>query len=353
MYRNPQTIFHFSSLPLQQRNRMILVTGGTGLVGSHLLYLLIKNGENVTATFRTSKRLEQTKNVFANYGATELFDNIIWKKANIADYFSLNDVFQNITHVYHCAAVVSFDRRKADNMYEVNVEGTANVVNLCLEFNIAKLCYVSSVASLGKYTDGRCTDEKAIWTHSGETSYYSVTKYYAENEVWRGAEEGLNTVIVNPATILGFGDWEESSLAIIKKVNDGLNFYTPGSNAFIGVEDVVKVMHQLMNSDVSDERYVLISENLSFKKLLSSIAIGLNRKPPQKEAPRWVANGLRRLDELRYFLLGSKTVLTKQSIDTAFRQKCFSAEKIKSELNFEFESMESVIRKTTEPFKSA
>jgi nucleoside-diphosphate-sugar epimerase len=238
-------------------------------------------------------------------------------------------------------------------MYEINVEGTKNMVNLSLEYGIQKFCYVSSVASLGSYADGRCTDEEAIWTHSDETSYYSITKYYAENEVWRAAEEGLNTVIVNPATIIGFGDWEESSTAIIKKINDGLNYYTPGSNAFIGVNDVVKAMHQLMNSSISDQRYVLIADNWSFQKLFTHLAKGLNKRPPQKAAPRWLANGLRRLDEMRYFLLGSKTVLTKQSVDTAFRQKCFSAEKIKTELQFEFEPIDLVIEKVTGQFKNS
>lgn len=330
---------------------MILVTGGTGLVGSHLLHLLLKNGEKLKATYRSKKSQEKTKKVFDSYNSAALFNQINWVQADVADYFSLEDIFDGVTHVYHCAAVVSFDRRKSDTMYDINVEGTKNMVNLSLTHGVKKFCHVSSVASLGSYADGRCIDEEAIWTHSTETSYYSITKYYAENEVWRAAEEGLNTVIVNPATILGFGNWEESSTAIIKKVNDGLNFYTTGENAFVGVTDVVKAMHLLMNSDISDQRYILVANNWSFKKLLSEIAVGLGKKPPQKEAPRWLANMLRRLDEARYFLLGSKTVLTKQSVDTAYKKKCFSADKIKKELNFEFEPMEQVVKNVTGQFK--
>ena len=332
---------------------MILVTGGTGLVGSHLLHLLLKNGEKVKATYRSKKSLEKAEKVFASYHAQQLFNQINWVEADVTDYFSLEDIFEDVTHVYHCAAVVSFDRRKSDKMYEINVDGTKNMVNLSLIHSIQKFCYVSSVASLGSYADGRCTDEEAIWTHSDETSYYSITKYYAENEVWRAAEEGLNTVIVNPATIIGFGNWEESSTAIIKKIHDGLNFYTPGSNAFIGVADVVKAMHLLMNSEISDQRYILVADNWRFQKLFTHIAQGLGKKPPQKEAPRWLANLLRRLDEARYFIFGSKTVLTKQSVDTAFRKKCFSAEKIRKELQFEFEPMETVIEKVTRQFKNS
>jgi dihydroflavonol-4-reductase len=331
---------------------MILVTGGTGLVGSHLLHLLLKNGEKMKATYRSKESLKKAEKIFASYGASKLLNQIQWVQADVTDYFSLQDIFEDVTHVYHCAAVVSFDRRKADSMYEVNVEGTKNMVNLSLINGIQKFCHVSSVASLGKYADDRCTDEEAIWAHSDETSYYSITKYYAENEIWRAAEEGLKTVIVNPATIIGFGDWEESSTAIIKKIYDGLNFYTPGSNAFIGVTDVVKAMHKLMNSTIYDQRYILVADNWSFQKLFTHIAKGLGKNPPQKAAPRWLANSLRRIDEIRYFLLGSKTVLTKQSVDTAYKKKCFSAEKIKKELSFEFEPMEKVIKKVTAEFVS-
>lgn len=331
---------------------MILVTGATGLVGSHLIHYLIKNNEGVKAIYRTEKSLEKTKNVFECYGDEKLFNKIFWVKADLKDYFSLKDIFEGVTRIYHCAAVVSFDRRAADKMHETNIDGTKHLIDLSLEFKIEKFCFVSSVAALGKYSNDRCTDEDALWAYSKNTSNYSVSKFYAENEVWRGAEEGLKVVIVNPATILGFGDWNESSLAIFKKVNDGLNYYTPGANGFVGVKDVVKAMHLLMNSTISSERYLLVAENWSFKKLLTRIAIGLNKKPPKKEAPRYIANILRRLDELRYFVLGTKSVLTKQSVETAYNNRCYSSDKIKKELSFEFEPLEHVITEATEKFKN-
>lgn len=331
---------------------MILVTGGTGLVGSHLLHFLLQNGEKVKATFRNEKSLEKTQKVFEYYQAKHLFDQIFWVEADVSDYFSLKEIFDGVTSVYHCAAVVSFDRRRADKMYEVNIEGTQHLVNLSLEFNIQKFCYVSSVASLGAYADKKCTDEEALWEHTSETSNYSISKYYAENEVWRAAEEGLNVVVVNPATIIGYGNWDESSTAIIKKVNDGLNYYTTGSNAFVGVKDVVKVMHHLMNSSIINQRYILAADNWTFQKLLSQIAVGLGKTPPQKEAPRWLANALRRVDEINYFLFGSKTVLTKQSVATAYESRCYSTQKVRSELGFEFEDLKSVIAEVTKTFKA-
>lgn len=326
---------------------MILVTGGTGLVGSHLLHFLLSRKEGVKAVYRSEESIEKTRSVFKAYDAEKLFDSILWVKADISDYFSLEDIFDNIDYVYHCAAVVSFDRKWADKMNEINIEGTEHLVNLSLQHQVKKFCFVSSVASLGEYADGKCADEDTLWAHTKTTSEYSTSKFYAESAVWRAAEEGLNVVIVNPATIIGYGSWEESSTAIIKKVATGLNYYTTGSNGFVGVTDVVKAMYLLMNSEVSSERFVLVSENWSFKKLLEQIALGLGKKPPQKEAPRGIANLLRRLDEARYFLFGSSTVLTKQTVATAYRQHCYSAEKIKNRFNFQFEPMESVIQKVT------
>ena len=330
---------------------MILITGATGLVGSHLLHLLLKNNEKVKAIYRTEKSREKTKRIFNNYGGQKLFDKILWVKADLTDYFSLKDTFDGITHIYHCGAIVSFDRRGADKMHETNINGTKHLVDLSLEYGVKKFCFVSSVAALGKYSDDSCSDEDALWSYSKNTSDYAVSKFYAENEVWRGSEEGLNVVIVNPATILGFGDWNESSSAIFKKVNNGLNYYPPGSNGFVGVHDVIKAMHLIMNSEISGQRYILVSENWSFKKLLSTIAIRLEKKPPQNEAPRLIANLLRRIDELRYFIFGSKSVLTKQSVETAFNTQCYSAKKAKTELGIEFEPLDAVINEAAELFK--
>lgn len=331
---------------------MILVTGGTGLVGSHLLYRLTKNGESVKAIYRNKKSLEKAKKVFQSYHADHLFNSIQWVEADLLDYFSLKDIFKGITHVYHCAAVVAFDRKSTHNMLDTNIEGTQHLVNLSLEHKVVKFCHVSSVASLGEYENNKCTDEEALWQHTKTTSDYSVSKYYSENEVWRASEEGLNVVVVNPATIIGYGDWSESSTAIIKKVNDGLNYYTPGANGFVGVKDVVEVMLLLMNGEISNERYLLVADNWSFKKLLDQIANGLGKKPPTKEAPRSIANLLRRLDEARYFLFGTKTVLTKQSVNTAYRTHCYSSAKIKTELNFQFTPLEEVIKETTQLYKN-
>ena len=331
---------------------MILVTGGTGLVGSHLLVSLLKANQKVRAIYRNAEKIEKCKAVFQAYDELDCFEKIEWVQADLMDYFSLKDAFEGIKYVYHSAAIVSFQSKDAGKMIDINVEGTAHIVNLSLDFKVKKLCFISSVAALGSYADNRCTDENALWQKTKSTSTYSISKYYAENEVWRAAEEGLNVVIVNPATIIGFGDWTESSSTIIKKVADGLKFYPPGSNGFVGVKDVVKAATLLMNRDVINKRYILVSENLSFKKLLSKIAQELGKQAPKYKTGIGLAKILLVLDQIRSLLTSKKAILTKETIHTAFNQKCFSADKIKNDLGFQFQPMDKVIEESCQLYKN-
>ncbi|MEX2380726.1 MAG: NAD-dependent epimerase/dehydratase family protein [Vicingaceae bacterium] len=325
---------------------MILVTGGTGLVGSHLLVKLLKSQQKVRALYRSPEKIEKCKAVFQAYEESDLFDQIEWVQADLLDYFSLKDAFEGIEYVYHSAAVVSFQSKDAHKMLDVNVEGTAHIANLCIDFSVKKLCYISSVGALGTYPDNRCTDENALWQKIKTTSTYSISKYYAENEVWRAGEEGLNVVIVNPATIIGFGDWTESSSTIIKKVAEGLSFYPPGRNGFVGVKDVVKAATQLMEGEVSNKRFLLVAENLSFRKLLSKIADELQLKQPKYKVNLVLAKMLMVLDQIRALFTKKKAVLTRETLHTAFKEKCFSSDRIKNELGFEFQPMSEVIEES-------
>ncbi len=332
---------------------MILVTGGTGLVGSHLLVKLMQKGEKVRAIYRSQASLEKCKKVFLAYNCRELFEQIEWKKANLTDYFSLADQMQGITHVYHAAAVVSFSSKDANNMMKVNVEGTTHLVNLCLENEVEKLCYVSSVAALGSYPSKKCTDEEAIWQKEKHTSDYSVSKYYAENEVWRASQEGLKVVIVNPATIIGFGDWEESSSAIIKRVADGLSYYPTGSNGFVGVTDVVDCMLKLMHAKIENERFILVSENLKFKTLFDYIADAFDKRRPRLKVSINVAKIALIVDQVKAFITGGKAILTPQTLRTSFRKKCFTANKISQLLGYEFTPIEEVVKDASRFYKES
>ena len=242
---------------------MILVTGGTGLVGAHLLYKLISSNENVRAIYRSERKLEQVKSVFANF-TTEydsLFNSIDWVQADILDIPALSEAFTNVTHVYHCAAFVSFEPDKYKLLRKTNIEGTANIVNLCISNTVKKLCYVSSIATLGKPLNSTFIDEETVWNPEDNNSVYAITKYGAEMEVWRGSQEGLDVVVVNPGVILGAGIWHYGTGSLFKKAHNGLKYYTSGTIGLITAEDVTVLMIALMKSNIINERYVLVAEN--------------------------------------------------------------------------------------------
>ena len=203
---------------------MILVTGGTGLVGSHLLYDLVKQGTSVRAIIRNKDKIELAKKVFSYYSDdfNELIQKIDWVNGDILDLYSLNNAFADIKKVYHCAAVVSFDGKNKTQMIEANVQGTENVVNLSISHQIEKLCHVSSIASLGRSLNGEFIDENSKWTSSKNRSVYSDSKFKSEMDVWRGIQEGLNAVIVNPSVILGPGFWNSGSGSLFIKAARGM-----------------------------------------------------------------------------------------------------------------------------------
>lgn len=330
---------------------MVLVTGGTGLLGAHLLLELAQHEAAIRAIYRNPQKMAFTKKLFSLYGKEAFFEKIQWLKADILDIISLEEIYEDVQYVYHCAAIVSFNPAEQQQMMKINIDGTANMVNIALENKIKKFCYVSSVAAIGEYAGNKCSDEQAIWQKSKSTTNYSISKYYAENEVWRASEEGLKIVIVNPSTILGVGNWEEGSSAIFKKVYDGLKFYPAGSNSFVGVKDVVKAMIQLMKSDVQAKRYILSSENLSFKQLLTLMAKSFDRKAPTMKASKKLAKFLASTDMIVSFLSAKKPLLTHESVEVSYKHSCYSNEKAKEDLKIKFQKMEELIPESAKLYK--
>ncbi len=328
---------------------MILVTGGTGLLGSHLLYFLLKKDNKIKALYRNDKKLEQVKSVFAYYSnnSTHLFDRIEWVKGDILDLPSLENALKGVSKVYHLAAIVAFDRKSESRMKKVNIEGTANIVNLCLNNEVEKICHASSIATISKTIDGSEATEDDYWNPDAENSGYAISKNGAEMEVWRGVEEGLNSVIVNPSIIIGPGFWNSSSGKLFSSVKNGMKFFTNGGSGFVGVHDVAKAMIQLMESDVSNERYILNSENLSYRKVFSEIATNLNVDPPKFEAKGWMLSLAWRLDVLKSYLFGSAQRLNSDSARSAKFTSSFNNDKVKSQLNIEFEPIDKVINKVS------
>lgn len=324
---------------------MIFVTGGTGLLGAHLLVSLSKKKEKIKALYRDKKRIERVKSLFRFYEpdrSDELFEQIEWVYGDIVDLTSLENAMQDCTHVYHCAAMVSFHKNDFNQLFKINREGTANIVNLSLHLGIKKMCYVSSTAAIGG-VEGKTTTEKSKWKRTPTTTGYSISKYSAEKEVWRGIEEGLNAVIVNPCVILGPGNWDESSLTIFRNLKGGSRFYPPGSNATVDARDVSEIMIQLMDSPVHSERFLCIGSNQPFKELITEITQQMGVKTPTLRASYFLVTMLRILSQIGMRLIGKRSAITKETVHHLFSHRNYSAEKIKTTLNYEFYSLRETV----------
>ena len=331
---------------------MILVTGGTGLLGSHLLYHLLQTEQSIKALYRNEEKLKQVKSVFSYYSDNSelLFEKIEWVKGDVLNLPSLDNAFKNITTVYHSAAIVAFDRGSDKLMNKVNIEGTANIVNLCLSNNVQKLCHVSSIATISKPIDGSEATEEDYWNPDALNSGYAISKNGAEMEVWRGIEEGLDSVIVNPSIIIGPGFWNNSSGKLFTTVNNGIKFYTDGGTGFVGVNDVSRAMIQLMKSDIVNERFIINAENLPYKKIFSTIALSLGLKPPTIRTKKWMLSLAWRLDVLKVVLFGAKQRLNKDSARSSRTTSKFSNKKIKKALEFSFKPIDEIIEDTSKLF---
>lgn len=325
---------------------MVLVTGSTGLVGSHLILDLLSKGYSVKALVRNSSDRNTILKIFYYYSpkAQELFNKIIWAEGDITDLLSLEDAFIDVKQVYHTAAFVSFNPWDKKKIYRTNVEGTANIVNICLEKKIDKFCFVSSIASLGITEDGSPTTEDVLWKPAKNQSAYSKSKFKAEMEVWRGITEGLNAVIVNPSVILGPGTNQNGSSSFLKLVDKGLSFYAPGQTGFVDVKDVTKAMIELMESNISSERYILSSENITYKSFFELIANTLKVRPPYRCLPQWMAGVAWRFEYIKALLLRMQPKFTKNVADISFKKLSYSSDKIKSALPINFRPVEKTIK---------
>ncbi len=331
---------------------MILVTGGTGLVGAHLLYRLINEKQAVRAIYRNEKRFDNVKRIFSYYSkkAEMLFDAIEWVKADLSDIPALTDAFVGISHVYHCAAFVSFEPDKFELLQKTNIEGTANIVNLSISNAIEKLCHVSSIAAIGQAKSNESTTEDTEWNPEMDHNVYTITKYGAELEVWRGTQEGLDVVIVNPGVIIGPGIWHHGSGSLIKTVHKGLKYFTSGSTGLVSVGDVVTSMVQLMESSIRNERFIVVADNWSYNRFLTSCAEELNVKPPKKEAKNWLLQIGWRLDWLKHKLTGKRRTLTRQLVTSLSSDSNFDHSKLKTQLNFEFDPISDSITKVCKAY---
>jgi len=314
---------------------MVLVTGGAGLLGKELITQLLLQGKKVRAIYNKTKLAD-----FHNANLQQI-------PCNILDVVGLEEAMNAIEQVYHCAAIVSFNPKRRQEMFKINIEGTANVVNAALDAGVKKMVYVSSVAALGRIRENEPINETMNWTEETSNSAYGQSKYLAEMQVWRGIGEGLNAVMVNPVIILGAGDWNGGSSQIFKTAYDEFPWYTNGSTGFVDVRDVVKAMIELMNSDITAERFILSAENKTYAEVFNLMAKAFGKKPPQKKATPLLAKIVWRLEVIKSFFTGKDPLLTKETAATAMAKVTFDNSKLKKRLpGFTYRKIEESIAET-------
>lgn len=332
---------------------MIFVTGGTGLIGAHLLHDLAKKGERVRALKRKESNVGEVKNIFSYYSENEdeLFSKIEWVDGDMLDVNSLFDAMEGITHVYHCAAMVSMNPGDSEAMIHNNLKGTANMVNAALEKKIQKFCHVSSVAALG-IEFGKAITEETYWNGKTNFSGYAVSKYLSENEVWRASQEGLNTIIINPTVVIGPGNWRRSSGDIFLGANKGLRWYTNGGIGYVDARDVSKAMQLLMESEIKNEKFIISSENLSHRKFFELVYENIGKPLPNKKAGRFTLALVWRIDKIRSALTGTRHVLTKEIARYSHMNLSYSNSKIKNAVPFDFIPVSESVKHTARHFLS-
>ena len=322
---------------------MIFLTGGTGLVGAHILLKLTESGQKVKALKRKRSSLTVIKNIFSHYKKTNLLQSIEWIEGDLLDLFSLQEGINGCNTVIHCAAIVSFNPKDFKKMMKINVEGTANIVNICLENNIDKLAYISSIATLNDEKN-QVRTEDSFWKESKSNSQYAKSKYLSEQEVWRGIEEGLNSIIVNPSVILGPGDWQKGSSQMFEKVWKGLKFYSSGSTGYIDVVDVAKCVIKLLEKEIINERFILNAENKKYRDIFDSIAENLNKPKAHIKVSPLIKEIAWRIEWLKSLITNKSPLITKETANTAMKNKSFSNEKIIKALDYKFIPIEESIK---------
>jgi len=335
---------------------MILVTGGTGLVGAHLLYELTSSGQNVKALRRAQSNTNWVKKIFSYYTteAEKLFTQIEWVEGDILDFLSLEEALKGISCIYHCAAIVSFHGDDHDIMLNNNVKGTGNLIDAAIHNGVKQFCHVSSIAALGKTQDGSEITEETYWTPSKQKSGYSLSKFFSEMEVWRGIEEGVDAVIVNPSIIIGPGNWEIGSPKLFQSIWKGLNYYTKGISGFVDVRDVVKAMISLMDEQqfakVKNQRFILNAGNLSYQDLFNKISDALNKPRPQSFASDIKLQIAWRMAKTASFFTGKRPVITREAVSGTNQKNNYSGEKITRTIGFTYRSLDKSITNIADTF---
>jgi nucleoside-diphosphate-sugar epimerase len=329
---------------------MNLVTGATGLLGTHLMMELLSRGERVRALVRPSANRQSVEDVFRFCNNTH-FADIEWVEGDVLDIDSLEQAMQGCSHVFHCAAVVSYHPSERAEMYRVNTEGTANVINMALHLGNIKVGFVSSIAAIGKAKNNEQVDEESEWVENDMNTHYAITKQLSEMEFWRGIHEGLEGVAFNCGFIIGPGSFERSSPSLFRKLNEGMRFYPPGGTGFIAVADAAWCIAELTLGPTTHERFILVTENRSMKEIFQLVAQSLGVKVPTQEAKPWILQVARAAEWLKEKTTGRKALVTRETVKNASLRFYYDSSKMQRATNLKATPISEAIQQTAAYFR--
>lgn len=327
-----------------------LITGATGIVGIHLMLNLLQRGERVRALVRKSSDTTIVRRVFAYYDNESLFNNIDWIEGDMLDPDSLHHAIDGCQRIFHTAAMVSFDKRDHDTLWQTNVDATASLVDMALECGVEAFCHVSSIGALGHESDGVIT-ESTHWQPDNTRSVYSQSKFRQEMEIWRGIQCGLNATIVNPGVILGPGTMGRSSLQILQTIVKGVPFYVDGRTGYTDARDVAHAMIELTLAEKWGERYIIVGHNSSVRDLQVLFAKALETKAPSIKAGHNLIMCAAYLTEAWNKITGSRSPLTVESARSMGGENYYSSEKLIETINIQFTPLEESVRNMVSFYK--
>lgn len=311
----------------------ILITGVTGLFGREL-----------AREFSALGSIHGLKRESSDLGSVDLEGlDIHWHEGDVLDFNSVLEAVEGIDLVIHAAGKVSFSAQDERALFQVNHQGTINVVNALLAAGVPKLVYISSVAALGQVPDQEYYDENSAWVDVPGHTPYALSKYRAELEVWRGEQEGLEVLVVNPSVILGKVAYERSSGSLYQLVIKGAAFFPAGNLNYIDVRDAAEITRTLVEKNAWGERFVLTKESISYESFFQQAAQVLGGTPPKKRLPNWIISwGFPILKGLSW-MLGKKLPLTAQVAKNAQRKTQFSNQKVQRYLNFRYRDLQDTL----------
>jgi dihydroflavonol-4-reductase len=322
---------------------MIFVTGGSGFLGSYILRELVLQGKPVRALRR--------KRLLPFYISPDISEKIEWVEGDILDVTGLMENLEGCNQIIHAGGMVSFHPSDKKKLFRINIEGTANLVNTALEMGIRDFIHVSSVSAIGRDFSSNPVHEETKWPGIQGQSNYGVSKYYGEMEVWRGMGEGLDTVIINPSTLLGYGDWTESSCGLFKTAFEEFPWYMTGTNGFADVRDAATTIIALMDSEIRNERFIISAENRSYQEIFNWMSAGFQKKRAVKKATPFLSGLAWRMEKMKSAFTGNRSLVTRESVAIANRQSVYDNSKLLKALpGFQFRPVEDSIFEACEKY---